>query len=538
MRLKKAIILLVSAVMVAISSGDISAYQKLSSTVAVTSQGNIPLTPGPLVDNFDKKASVNCWGGSTSTVVKSGTTATLTPSYTGAGIAFGAYGSALQLTYNVSSSGSWAAYVTSLGNTSISNYNYLSFWVRGLAGGEYFKVELHHTNYDPNQAVGYNNNYKAEVYVTDYLDGGVTTTNWKKVVIPLDAFANINDRTAIKELVITFENSQSSTNGSPLSGTVYIDNISFGKQFLGFVRIDHFGDSVSKNSLGGNCNIVSEGATPHGSYAYDNTEFVDYKKSLWFHFQDVWDRTGDSRYVAYVSTVGGGDTGFVAQPRNFGAYSNVSFFCKSTDPSITTLKMEIHCPTYTNNYFHFFTKKNSQDPITTSWTKYTIPLTNFTTTGWNGDASVVSSGSIANLGEIVFTRDGWVSSYIDWDQGVYTGAFYIDKVQFEKSGYVPDTTLPAKPSAPVKSFPNGNLVTLTSTASSNATDPSMEMVYFVYYDSLNASHAVGYDYNTDDGTYSVVWDTSGLPSGTYAIRAAAMDAMGNQTVSDQSTYTK
>ena len=528
-------LILTLAVIIAGGTDNIAAYQRLSSAVSVASQGTIPIKSGPLVDDFDSGASINRWGGTTGTTASTG--ATLNASYlSDLAAVYGAGGHSLQLTYNVSNTGSWAAYFTSLGNASISSYNYLTFRVKGAVGGELFKAELHHANYDYTQAVGYNNNYRAEVYVTDYLDGGVTT-GWQKVVIPLDAFANITDRTAMKELVFTFENTQSVQNGAPTSGTVYIDNISFGKQFLGFVRVDHFGDAVSKNSLGGNCSIVSEGATPHGSYAYDNAQFVDYKKSLWFYFQDVWDRTDDHRYVAYVSTVGGGDNGAVPQPRNFSAYNNLTFFCKSTDATITTLKMELHCPTYTNNYYHFFSKKNTQDPITTSWKQYVIPLTNFTITGWNGDASVVSSGSIANLGEIVFTRDGWVSSYSDWDQGVYTGAFYIDKVQFEKSGYVPDVTPPAQPSAPAISV-NGNIVTLTSTASSRIADPSMEDVYFVYYDGQGVGHTIGYDYDTEDSTYSVTWNTSGFASGNYQVRSSAMDAAGNQNVSTANTYTK
>ncbi len=544
MKLKNALIFLVSVAIVVSSSGDMGAYQPVSGPVSLTSQGTIPLTPGPLLDDFSKGTSTNLWGCTTSTVTRSGTSASLTASYlSGVSVPLNATGRCLQLTYDVSDPGpagdpypgSWVAYVTSLGDASISDYKYLSFWVKGLTGGEYFKVELHHAYYDYTQPVGYNNNYKAEIYVTDYLDGGVTT-GWKKVVIPLDAFANINDRTKIKELVFAFEYSQSNANGSPKNSAVYISNISFGKQFLGFIRVDHFGDKVSKNALGGNCSMVSEGATPHGSYSYQNSEYVSYIYGLWFYFQDVWDRTAppeDHRYVAYVSAVGGGDIGSVPQPRNFGAYNYLSFQCKSSASSITTLKVELHCPTYTNNYFHFFTKKNSQDPITTTWKEYTIPLSNFTSNGWTGQGTSVTAGTvpaIASLGEIVFTRDGWVSSYGDWDGGVYTGSFYIDKVQFQTNAtYTPDGNPPAAPAAPT--YISGGIITLSCTANSAATDQSMECVAFQYY-AGGTWKTIGYDYDTANSTYTVQWDTASLPHPfSYSVRAVAMDATGNSAIS-------
>jgi len=553
MKLKNAIILLISAMIIAGSSGDMSAYQSLSSSVSVTSQGTIPLTIGPLLDDFSKGTSMNLWGCTTSTVTRSGTSASLAASYPG-GVSLppplGATGRCLQLTYDVTDSGpasdpypgSWAAYVTSLGDASINNYNYLSFWVKGALGREYFKIELHHKNYDYTKPVGYNSNYKAEVYVTDYLDGGVTT-GWRKVVIPLDAFANINDRTKIKELVFTFEYTQSTLNdNSPKNSTVYISNISFGKQFQGFVRVDHFGDKVSKNAIGGNCTMLSETSpvnpqgTAHGSYAYQNSEYVSSIYGLWFYFQDVWDINTpieDHRYLAYVSTVGGGDTGFVPQPRNFGAYKYLSFQCKSSATNITTLKVELHCPTYTNSFFHFFTRKNFQDPITTTWKEYTIPLSSFTSNGWTGQGTSVTAGAtpaITSLGEVVFTRDGWVSGYGDWDGGAYTGSFYIDKIQFQTNAtYTTDGNSPAAPAAPT--YVSGGTITLSCTASSDATDLSMECVAFQYY-AGGVWKTIGYDYDTADSTYTVQWDTSSLPRPfLYGVRAVAMDAAGNSAVS-------
>ena len=505
--------------------------------VGITAKGAIPVNPGPLLDDFNRQG-VNTWGCSTSTVVQSGSGASISVSYPNdTAVVFGAGGRSLQLTYNVTAANSWAAYVTSLGGADISSYNYLSFWVKGAVGGELFKIELHHASYDPNQAVGYNDNYKAEVYVTDYLDTGVPApaSGWKKVVIPLDAFANINDRAKMKELVITFENSQSITNGSPTSGTVYIDNISFGKQFQGFVRIDHFSDKVGKNSLGGNCvSSYPTGQGVLGTSTYTNTanQYDGYPYGLDFHFQGV----ADPNYYSYVSIVGGGDTGGIQQPRNFGSYQNLSLSVRSGSSDVTCLQLELHCPTYTNNYFHLFNGKDGQDAITTNWTHFVIALTNFTRSGWNNGTPITST-DLANLGEIVFTRAGWFATYHDFDQGVTTGDFYIDRVQFEVSNYTPDVTPPAPPSAPVISG-SGSSLTVTCNATSRITDPSMENVTFYWRDSTLNWHIIGSDYNTEDASYSATWDTSGLAAGSYPVKAVAMDAAGNIMSSANTTYTK
>ena len=509
------------------------AYTELDTAAAIRAEGQISFTPQALLDNFDKGTGINLWNATTATVAKSGSGATIAASFSAdPALTFGANDRSLQLDYNVNPADSWAAYVTSLGNGSISGYNYVSFWVKGSAGNELLKVEFHHANYDSGQTEGYNNNYKAEVYVTDYLDGGVTTS-WKKVTIPLDAFANITDRTQVKEMVITFENSQSNINGSPKSGTVYIDNISFGKQFLGFLRIDHFGDKVSKNSLGGNCSSADPaGQGTLGTFTYTNTtnQYLGFANGLDFHFQNVQ----DPNYYAYVSTVGGGDSGNVAQPRNFSAYNNIAFSCRSSADNVRCLKMELHCPTSANNYFHFFKYTFTN----TSWTPVTVPLTEFTTNGWAGQGtSIVADGKTSSVGEIVFTRDGWMSYWSgDWDYGVYTGDFYIDKVQFEITGYSPDTAAPAQPST-LTTAVSGSIVTLTSAASSRSADSSMENVGFEYY-SGSIWKAIGYDYDTSDGTYTTKWDVSGLTPGTYQIRSVAMDASGNKSTARTATYTK
>lgn len=526
MRLKAVTSILLIFILACGAPGMAFAYNPLSGAVAITSQGTIPFTPGPLLDGFDGVVGVNAWGDLTGTFSSDNPptpTARCDASYeSSTGIVFGGTGHSLKLDYNVTKSESYVGYSSKLGGEGLSSYNHLSFWVKGAnaINGEYFKIELKNNFSD-------DNSNHAAVYVTDYLDGGVTT-DWQKVVIPLDAFANINDWTSMREFVIVFENSQSTTNGSPTSGIVYIDNINFGYQFLGFVRIDHFGDKVSIGALGGNCNHTSGSGAVYGSYEYTDvaTNCRDYANGLGFHFENVY----DPRYYAYYSVVGGGDTGSLQQPRDFSAYDKLAFWAKSSSNNVNSLKLELHCPTSQDNYFHYF-----QNTFTTSWQYISLPLTEFTTTGWPGQGtSIISSGKINSLGEIVFTRDGWFSKYGDWDYLEFSGSFYIDKVQLEENGYAPDITLPGVPSAP--GVVGNNVLTLTTTASSRSTDSTMENIRFEYND--GGWKAIGYDYDTTDAAYSVVWDVRHLTPGTYNVRVVAMDASGNVMASNSTPYTR
>lgn len=508
--------------------------------VTVTKQDGVSatasklLTPGPLLDDFSKGTSVNLWGGATSVCAKSGTTASIAPSYL-KGVAVPTTGSitptgtCLQLTYDVSATDSWAAYVTFLGNASISSYNYLSFWVKGSTGNELLKIELHHANYDSSQAEGYNNNYKSAIYVTDYLDG-IVSTSWKKVTIPLDAFVNITDRAQIKELVLTFENSQSSLNGSPTSGIVYISNISFGKEFLGYVKINNFSRKCATpqtgcavNSTGGQSGVASWLGTC-GSAIISPTQYVSYPRGLKFYFTGM--SGGTDRWFSYYMIFGGGDTGWVESPHDFSAYSQLSFAVKGAVGDEYGIKVELNCSERATYYF-------AKNVIKTdlSWDTIKIDLANFKDSDSNGTPTG-NSVNPATLKKCSFVYTYWLTAW----GGKSTGTIYIDDVQFQISGYTADTTAPARPSS-LTSATNGNIVTLTSVASSGTTDPSMENVRFEAC--INSVWTViAYDYNTTDGLYSVKWDVSSLPAGKYIIRAVAMDAVGLESEERAALYTK
>lgn len=142
-------------------------------------------------------------------------------------------GYSLMLDYDVSGLGDFSFYWIKLGKEvrgrpgatrplDLSEYNYMSFWIRGAEGGEKVKVELHQDT-DNNGIFVFGKDITSSVYTDDYAPDSRTTENWQKVLIPLKDFTGINDRSNILELVLVFENKAGNTKGA-----VYIDDILFG----------------------------------------------------------------------------------------------------------------------------------------------------------------------------------------------------------------------------------------------------------------------------------------------------------------------
>lgn len=542
MKLRTIISIMTIFLLVVGGAGKVSPYTDLKPAAGITASSTIPLTPGPLLDDFTSGAGINSWGGATGAFAKSGTTAAVIASYpSDPAVVFGGSGRSLKLDYNVNDTESYAGYNTSLADYDLTTLGaeYLSFWIKGGAGTEFLKVELHHANYDPDRAVGYNNNYRAAVYVTDYLSGGVTTT-WQKVTIPLDAFANIIDRTQMKEIVFTFENYQSNNNASPLIGTVYIDNICFGKQFLGFVKVDPFSyrdifvsgsDYIMPlNSLGGQSNYTTSAYTRDdnskayvSSYTYNSSP---YSMRLFFNFTTPV--TGC--YLAAYFISGGGDTGWVEVPRNLSRYANLSFWAKGLTTTAKGIRIELNDSGATTHYRY---KKGSPTAfITTTWGQKIIPLSDFKTAHFatTGEPTGTDIVDLTTIKKVVFVTNDIL---YNWGSIPNSAVIYIDDVQFQSSTYAPDITAPATPGAPIITG-SGTTRTISATASSGTTDASMENVRLEYYNGASW-RAIGYDFDTTDGTYSTTWNLVGLPPGSYNVRAIAMDAAGNASAASGST---
>jgi len=240
----------------------------------------------------------------------------------------------------------------------------------------------------------------------------------QKVVIPLDRFVNLDTWTNMKEFVIVFENYQSNFNESPLSSTIYIDDILFGSYFIGCVRIDHYGDKLGVNALDGNMgDMDSEGGSR--TYSIATSIYHNAPNSLLSEY-DV------TRGWAGVSKIfGGGTDGWTAITHNFSAYDKLTFWVKAKQDNENPNEMKIELADSIGNKF----KRISG--ITIDWKKFSIPLQNFVDDFWN------------SLDKTVIKQLNYI--YEDWRAANKVGGVYIDDVQFEKEEYNPDITLPTPP---------------------------------------------------------------------------------------------
>ena len=403
------------------AGGAVSGYTPIGGATSVKTQGIIPLTPGPIFDNFDTASARNLWNDLTEVFSsRSGNppaaTASCTATFTDdPAIRYGASGYSLKLDYNVTQSGSYAGYYSMLGGGGLSAYKSVSFRVKGSAGGELFKVEFK-VNLDPKNA----NKDHGAVYVTDYLDGGVTT-DWKQVTIPLDNFANISDWSSAAEFVVTFENSQSSANGSPLAGIVYLDDIVFNTAKPPAIRIDYFDDKVAIDSLGGNlwAGGSDTGGTGEFSYLEDTGPNGTGKYSLQFHYGGLQNNT---RWSAFSLPVGGGSDAWQKIQHDFSGYTAISFYVYGSEEK-NGIQVELH--DFKGQGLGEPFKRipfggeisDPSGPFGKVWKKYTIPFTGFK----NYSAVALDPAKIA---EVVFSVDYY-------NTGPATGYIFLDEIQFE-----------------------------------------------------------------------------------------------------------
>ncbi len=126
---------------------------------------------------------------------------------------YGEKGKSLQLKYNKKESG-WCGYYTLMNQIDgayfdLSNYDKISFYIKGEAGGENFEMGMADSNW-----ITIGDSIKAG-QITKYLKNGVTT-EWQNVEIPLKNFGNL-DFPQMGAFVMNFDSSG--------VGTVYIDDI-------------------------------------------------------------------------------------------------------------------------------------------------------------------------------------------------------------------------------------------------------------------------------------------------------------------------
>lgn len=380
--------------------GIVFAQVDRTAEVSVNSVVEEPIISGPVLDDFNDGGKLNNWGYNTGAFNNTG--ASCVDSRDATSPQEGAF--CLKLDYNVSTLASYAGYWSLLGGENLSIYTSISFWVKGTAGGEFFKIELKNNNTD-------NNRNRAAIYVTDYLDGGVTTS-WQEVTIPFHNFVNLDSWNNMKELVFTFENSQSVTNGSPLQGTIYIDRISFESTSVNEVRIDYFGDKLGTCALGGNIGDMQPSPTPpapqYYTHSFTTDEYISSPGALASSYNATSDPWG-GQFIIF----GGGNDGWTEIPHNFSDYNYVTLWIKAKSATENPKILKVEVVDRTNSPFpSVYLKK-----MTTTWQEYVIPMSAF------------AGLDKKNIKKITFVYEDW---RIQNEGGSKTGVLYIDNLQFEK----------------------------------------------------------------------------------------------------------
>lgn len=118
---------------------------------------------------------------------------------------------ALRLSYDVSNLNSFSGFISNLNNVNLNGYQYLSFWVRGIEGGEVFKVRFR------------NRTETSEISIKEFLPKGLFPT-WRRLVIPLKMFKGITDWEKMNgDLSIIFDYNERLVR----RGVIYIDEMVF-----------------------------------------------------------------------------------------------------------------------------------------------------------------------------------------------------------------------------------------------------------------------------------------------------------------------
>ncbi|MBU1078635.1 MAG: hypothetical protein KKH98_15155, partial [Spirochaetes bacterium] len=293
-----------------------------------------------------------------------------------------------------------------------SNFNGLIFNVKGETGGEFFKVAL--------STLGLSNQggrSNAMLYISDFLDGGVTAS-WQKVVIPFKNFSNITNFSGMKEFTIAFEHDQSSANGSPISGSIYIDNIKFTNSPGGFdeFRIDHFGDKLHFSSVGANIwSGAGDGARGGTKYTDGTGEYTNYKYAMQIDYTNI-PFGASSRWYANAFLLGGGADSFTSLPCDFTGYSNLTFYAKNTY-HMRPHQVQVVFQDTLGGWGGGMTAESSggSNPvISTNWQKIVVPLSKFPTIDFT------------RVKEMSLTINNWCSFMGS------SGRLFIDRVQLEK----------------------------------------------------------------------------------------------------------
>lgn len=295
-----------------------------------------PPPPDPdIVDDFNDANDLNYWEGTMGVMEPVVGDNSIVHSFETVG-ALGGSGNSLKLSYNLDQASDWNGYFLKLNNDSavtknLSNYRQLSFWIKGAVGGvEHLKIGMGNASGD----LGRNS---ASLYVTDYLDGGITT-GWQKVSIPLEAFANLDSKTNATTVTFVFERAYADVGGLSRSGAVFIDDVRFLAVALDTLRIDHFGDNWGWSAMGGNTGDGgNNGATASHSLSNVLGTYPTFPRS----FKSVYDVTPAGSFSYHFIMLGGGIDGWTAVPVDCSAYRYLVFSARAQSALENPIKFKI-----------------------------------------------------------------------------------------------------------------------------------------------------------------------------------------------------
>jgi hypothetical protein len=350
-----------------------------------------------MLDDFNDGNEMNNWLYNT---FSGGLGGSILPSYPSIGAKEGTR--CLKLNYSVPNPAEYVWYTSKLGeeNASLSNFNGIVFWVKGDTGGETLKAEM--------KTLGCNSagRSNASIYINDFISGGVITTSWQKVTIPMANFANISNFSKLNEFTLVFEHDQSVLNSSPLSGAVYVDAIKFTNCSSGFDPViqDYFSDSISRNALGGNMGWAGGGGGS-ATATWNTTNFLTAPSSM----KISYDVTAPGSFSFVYSLFGGGSGGATVEKCNFTNYNYLSF-CAKAGRVTTNIKIKIELDTDDSwpPYCAFYCIG-----IRTNWRQYDIPLNGYM--------------DKTNMAKVV-----WVMEYGQLQAADRNTSIYIDNVKLIK----------------------------------------------------------------------------------------------------------
>lgn len=122
-------------------------------------------------------------------------------------------GYSLRLDYDVDSPNpAYNGFWMKLNGEDLSKYNTLKLWLKGDSKAGFtkrIKLEMKDMSNKP----------------SPYILSGITE-EWKEYKIPLEKFRRINDWKSMNEIVLVFDD----INSSPKTGTIYIDSVAFSKE--------------------------------------------------------------------------------------------------------------------------------------------------------------------------------------------------------------------------------------------------------------------------------------------------------------------